>query len=537
MATRYWVGGSGTWNASNTANWSATSGGSGGASAPTTTDDVVFNSSSGSGTVFADYGAVCANLTMSSGLSLTQIYGYISVYGSLSRSNNSCDIESISIVMQSTNTVSMGTDGARLMELTVTGLSVVTITALTNIYTYNTVVGSGSTFNLNGYTLNTRAANSSGNILGGTISFAAWNATYYQLYILGDWSTSTITVSTSYYQPTININNSVNPAYTGNITFSYVGTYDVQNLYAKNITINNGANLTLAAGLSVYCYGTFYLYPSATLTATSTATIYFNKVSGSPTVSRLIRIDGTLTPTKKVSFTVDAGADTITFGSGGLYALGSPSNIANTIFIKTPTTFTCYGVYAQTFLVASSATCDISGLAGFGSTGLNVGAINNQTTSLTVGSTVVSFYNYGSGYCTFTPGTATYSTVTLVDAVALLFTGNGTIGTLNCVSSLGQGNTKALQFDGGATYTITSALNLTGASASDQVSLTVKSGTTPAIVSKSSGTVTATYATISYSTATGGATFYALATQGNVNGGGNSGWIFQAASGNFLAFF
>jgi hypothetical protein len=46
MATRYWVGGAGSWNASSTTNWSATSGGSGGASVPTASDDVIFNDSS-----------------------------------------------------------------------------------------------------------------------------------------------------------------------------------------------------------------------------------------------------------------------------------------------------------------------------------------------------------------------------------------------------------------------------------------------------------------------------------------------------------
>ena len=44
MATRYWVGGSGTWNSTSTTNWSASSGGAGGASAPTYADDVVFDS-------------------------------------------------------------------------------------------------------------------------------------------------------------------------------------------------------------------------------------------------------------------------------------------------------------------------------------------------------------------------------------------------------------------------------------------------------------------------------------------------------------
>lgn len=46
MATYYWRGGSGTWDSSNTANWSNVSGGAGGFGPPTSTDDVVFNSAS-----------------------------------------------------------------------------------------------------------------------------------------------------------------------------------------------------------------------------------------------------------------------------------------------------------------------------------------------------------------------------------------------------------------------------------------------------------------------------------------------------------
>lgn len=51
MANRYWVGGSGTWNSSNTANWSTSSGGSGGASVPSQSDTVYFDNNSGGGTV------------------------------------------------------------------------------------------------------------------------------------------------------------------------------------------------------------------------------------------------------------------------------------------------------------------------------------------------------------------------------------------------------------------------------------------------------------------------------------------------------
>jgi len=43
MANRYWVGKGGTWDATTTTNWSATSGGSSGASAPTSADSVFIN--------------------------------------------------------------------------------------------------------------------------------------------------------------------------------------------------------------------------------------------------------------------------------------------------------------------------------------------------------------------------------------------------------------------------------------------------------------------------------------------------------------
>ena len=50
MSTRYWVGGSGNWDATTTTNWAASSGGAGGASAPTSADDVVFDANSNTGT-------------------------------------------------------------------------------------------------------------------------------------------------------------------------------------------------------------------------------------------------------------------------------------------------------------------------------------------------------------------------------------------------------------------------------------------------------------------------------------------------------
>jgi len=87
MADRYWVGGAGTWDATTTTNWSATSGGAGGASAPTLIDNVIFNSASNA-TAYAVTlgtnanalditiaGPAAGNVTITAASSLINLYG------------------------------------------------------------------------------------------------------------------------------------------------------------------------------------------------------------------------------------------------------------------------------------------------------------------------------------------------------------------------------------------------------------------------------------------------------------------------------
>jgi hypothetical protein len=66
MADRYWVGGAGTWDATTTTNWAASSGGAGGASAPTSVDNVIFDSASNATAYAVTVGtnAVCEDLTV-----------------------------------------------------------------------------------------------------------------------------------------------------------------------------------------------------------------------------------------------------------------------------------------------------------------------------------------------------------------------------------------------------------------------------------------------------------------------------------------
>lgn len=64
MASRFWVGGAGTWDASSTAHWSASSGGGSGASVPGVSDQVIFDANSGTGAVVGSAGSTqCDTLT------------------------------------------------------------------------------------------------------------------------------------------------------------------------------------------------------------------------------------------------------------------------------------------------------------------------------------------------------------------------------------------------------------------------------------------------------------------------------------------
>lgn len=65
MASRFWVGGTGTWDAADTTHWAATSNGAGGQSVPSTSDDAIFDGSSGGGTVTVNTTVTIQSLTLS----------------------------------------------------------------------------------------------------------------------------------------------------------------------------------------------------------------------------------------------------------------------------------------------------------------------------------------------------------------------------------------------------------------------------------------------------------------------------------------
>jgi hypothetical protein len=166
-----------------------------------------------------------------------------------------------------------------------------------------------------------------------------------------------------------------------------------------------------------------------------------------------------------------------------------------------------------------------------------------------------SFNNLQPTNFTTTAGTGT-GTISMTATTAKTFVGGGS--TFNC--TLNQGGAGALTITGSNTFgNITNTYKVTGATsilftagttstftdwnASGESTRLLTIGSVTAAshtLSKSSGTVSSDFLSISRSTATGGAGWYAGAN--STDGGNNSGWIFTAppaitATGNFLMFF
>lgn len=122
MATYYWVGGTGNWNGTNTANWSTSSGGAGGAGPPTLADDVVFDVNSDvASAAFAVSGsatAVCNNFT-ASGLGATMtLSNQVSVYGNWTNPSTNF-VRNVSVTFKATATgKTIATNGVTTTQTT-----------------------------------------------------------------------------------------------------------------------------------------------------------------------------------------------------------------------------------------------------------------------------------------------------------------------------------------------------------------------------------------------------------------------------------
>lgn len=105
MATYYWVGGTGTWNASSTTNWASSSGGAGGAGVPTAADNVIIDNNSGTGTITCTgASATCLDLTVTATQALVVSGNNSLLYGSLTLPSSGSLIFSVTLAFTATTT-------------------------------------------------------------------------------------------------------------------------------------------------------------------------------------------------------------------------------------------------------------------------------------------------------------------------------------------------------------------------------------------------------------------------------------------------
>ena len=156
---KYWVGGTGVWDAITTTNWSDTSGGAGGASVPNSTSNVNFDANSGVGSVTIT-AAVCLdiNCTGFTG-TLTGTSGTVSVYG---------NVTFVAGMTISTSNCTWTMRGLQDQFIKSAGKSIDVLTISTtfkvNLYDALTILGTLSitsgTFDTNGFTVSCSALSS-----------------------------------------------------------------------------------------------------------------------------------------------------------------------------------------------------------------------------------------------------------------------------------------------------------------------------------------------------------------------------------------
>lgn len=264
MATYYWVGGAGTWNASSTTNWAASSGGAGGAGFPTSSDDVIFDASSGTGTVTLS-SAVCKNMTASSTSALT-FSGGVNLYGDVVL-GGSGTFTNFSLYLSATTNSSINTGGKTINSFS-GGVSGVTWTLQSNVTPSNWFTFSLGTLNLNGFTISSTycafgVSGGTSNLTfnGGTISL---NYTSASLYAFEVKTGSTFTTT----------------AGTGTGKISFTGSAGVKRFRTNNCTFN--CTIENAASTALVLTDGF----TATTLSNSVAPSEF-QISGTSTVSTL----------------------------------------------------------------------------------------------------------------------------------------------------------------------------------------------------------------------------------------------------------
>ena len=542
----YWVGGAGTWDLTTTTNWAATSGGTGGAGVPANTTAVIFDNNSGTGTVTIN-GGVCGDLTLTSTVSavtLAPTTSGLSIYGNVLIQGTGATISGSAAITFAAVTSKTITTGGETFDCPVTFNGV----AGTWVLQDNMVVGSTRTTTLTNGTLDLNGKNFSTGIFSSinTNTRALISLTAATVNIT---SASTGTVWSIGFTSTMTGSNNITVDITGNNagTSKDVDAGDFTNASnAFNFTLGgNGTQIVLTNGGVIN-----------NLTITNTTC---NIVAGGSTIYGNLNVAGTgpfmynSNPTPPAfKFASTSGTKTITTngeplnlsiefnGVGGTWQLVDNLTVTTTyssIVTLTNGTLDLNGktLNSGSSFATATGTKNLTFNGGTllcpaaSATAFNNAQPTNFTTTAGIGTGKISMS--ATTAKSFIGGGSTYNcTLENAGAGALTISGNNTITT---ISNSVQPTT--FTFTSGSTQTVTN-FSVSGTSG-NLVTINSTSAGSPATLSKASGTVSVSYCSIKDNTATGGATWLAYTSSGNVNNGGNSGWLFAAATAGYVKIY
>lgn len=472
MADRYWVNGTGAWDNTSTANWSATSGGTSGASAPTSSDNVFFNASSGSGT--------CTVAATAAGLAVSFVLSGVSI------------VLAASPTAFGAVTFTSGAIDLAEFELTCT------------------------TFASN----NTNARSVAFGASTGAIVLTGNNATIFSVDPNTNMSVSGNPVVRSTYAGATGTR-----IFATGISVAEANSFSVRITAGTDIVSIPGAGSRAVRGLDFTGFsGTFAgpttglnVFGDVVLSATMTMVNSTGTINFLASVAQTLRTNGvafgrqffkggTGTLTLLDNFT-SAASRTVELSRGGINSNG---------FSVLTDSFVASSTNAKTFSFGSS-TWTITGASW-----------NGNVASLTVvpGTGVISMTSASAK--TFAGGGKTYPTLNQGGAGALTIQQSNSFA--NITNSV---QPATITLTAGTTQTV-AAFGVSG-TAGNLITLNTSTSGTRATLIDTDGTVEVSNVSIKDINATGGAIWNAFLKSGNVDAGNNSGWDFFQSVGQVFS--
>jgi hypothetical protein len=464
MATYYWVGGSGTWDASTTTNWAASSGGAGGAGVPALNDFAVIDGNSGSGTITTAAGAICivvtlnnSNMTILLGADLTVRDTCILTLGTLDVSSYTLFAKFFSSSNSNVRTLAFGSGGK--IDLTGVSGSVWAVNPTTNM-----VVNGVSSVVLSAAGTTSRTINAGSPTEAQAINFKVAAGT------------DQITV------------------------YNAVGTLDFTGF----------AGTWVGGGLNIY--GGLILSSGITLQADANNLSFlgtagpYNVTCAGKTIDQPVRFAGVGGSWQFTDTFRHAATRTLTLTAGTLNGNGQNASIGS------------FALAAGTKTLAlGSGTWSVVG---------NWDA-NTNVTGLTVSASTGTINMTSASAKTFAGGAKTWPTLNQGGAGALTIQQSNTFANItNTVQPA------TITLTAGTTQTVTS-FGVSG-TAGNLITLNSSSAGSQATLSDSSGANSVSFVSIKDIAATGGATWNAFVTSGNVDDGNNTGWDFLVQTGRYM---